>query len=108
MLRTTPPPKKNTHTGCGRTGKERLLGAGSRRQNSGRPTDKETLRGASRMMLKRERRGVFVFVSPSLGVCIRVCASVMRALVCCKNVCLQKSFRRIVIDHHVADRNVLT
>ena len=45
-----------------------------------------------------------MFVYPSLGICIRVCASVLRALVGCQKVCLQKSFRRVVIEHHAADR----
>ena len=45
-------------------------------------------------------------VYPSWGVRIRVCLSVLRALVGCKNVWLQKSFRRIVIVHHAADRKL--
>ena len=59
-LRT--PPTPHAHTDCGRTGRERLLGAGSRHQNSGRPTNKQKLRGASRRQHKRERRGVCVSV----------------------------------------------
>ena len=49
-------------------------------------------------------------VYPSWGVRIRVCVSVLRALVAkkfgCKKVWLQKSFRRIVIVHHAADRKL--
>ena len=54
----------------------------------------------------RDRPGVCVCVYPSWGVCIRVCVSVLRALVGCKKVWLQKSFRRIVIVHHAADRKL--
>ena len=40
------------------------------------------------------------------GLCLSVCVSVLRALVACKNVWLQKSFRSIVIVHHAADRKL--
>ena len=40
------------------------------------------------------------------GLCIRVSVSVLRALVGCKKVWLQKSFRSIVIVNHVADRKL--
>ena len=75
-LTPLPKKKKHTHTGCGRTGKERLLDAGST-QNSGRPTDKETLRGASRRLHTRERRGVCVSV---LG-CVYPCVCIRPARV---------------------------
>ena len=40
------------------------------------------------------------------GLCLSVCVSVLRALVACKKVWLQKSFRNIVIVNHVADRKL--
>ena len=44
---------------------------------------------------------------PSWVVCIRVSVSVLRALVGCKTIWLQKkSFRSIVIVHHAADRKL--
>ena len=45
-------------------------------------------------------------VCPSWAVCIRVSVSVLCALVGCKKVWLQKSFGRIVIVHHAADRKL--
>ena len=41
IRRLGPPPLFPSHTGCGRTSRERLLGAGSRYQNSWRTTDEE-------------------------------------------------------------------
>ena len=41
-----------------------------------------------------------------LGLCLSVCVSVLRALVACKKVWLQNSFRSIVIVHHAADRKL--
>ena len=38
--------------------------------------------------------------------CLCLCLSVLRALVACKKVRLQKSFRSIVIVHHAADRKL--
>ena len=46
-----------------------------------------------------------VCVYPSWA-CLCVCVSVLRALVACKKVRLQKSFRSIVIVHHAADRKL--
>ena len=63
-------------------------------------TDKEKLRGASRRQRKRGRRGI------RPGLCLCLCVSVLRALVVCKKVWLQKSFRSIVIVHHAADRKL--
>ena len=81
-LRTPP---AHTHTGCART-------------------DKDKLRGASRRQHKRQRRGVCVSIRP--GLCLSVSVSVLRALVACKKVWLQMSFRSIVIVHHAADRKL--
>ena len=36
--------------------------------------------------------------------CLCLCVSVLRALVACKKVWLQMTFRSIVIVHHAADR----
>ena len=38
------------------------------------------------------------------GLCLSVSVSVLQALVACKKVWSQKSFRGIVIVHHAADR----
>ena len=44
---------------------------------------------------------------PSWAVCVRVSVSVLRALIDCEKVWLQKtSFRSIVIVHHAADRKL--
>ena len=43
---------------------------------------------------------------PSLAVCVRVSVSVLRALVGCKKVWVQKSFRSIVIVDHAVDRKL--
>ena len=51
------------------------------RKGCGR-TDKEKLRGASRRHHKRQTRGVCVCIRP--GLCLCLCASVLRALVACK------------------------
>ena len=59
-------------------------------QKGCRRTDKEKLRGASRIQHKRERRGVCVY--PSSAVRIRVCVSVLRALVGCKKKMVAKEF----------------
>ena len=40
------------------------------------------------------------------GLCLCLCVSVLRALVACKKVWLQKSFRSIVIVHHAVDRKL--
>ena len=40
------------------------------------------------------------------GLCLCLCVSVQRALVACKNVWLQMTFRSIVIVHHAADRKL--
>ena len=52
----------------------------------------------------REARCVCVY--PSWAVCVRVSVSVLRALVGCKKVWLQKRFHRIVIVHHAANRKL--
>ena len=61
------------------------------RKGCGR-ADKEKLRGASRRHHKRQTRGVCLCIRP--GLCLYY---VLRALVACKKVCLQMSFRSIVI-----------
>ena len=66
VIVVTPPAP--THTGCGRT-------------------DKEKLRSASRRHHKRQTRGVRLFIRP--GLCLSVCASFLRALVACQKVWLQ-------------------
>ena len=40
------------------------------------------------------------------GLCLCLCVSVLHALVACKKVWLQMTFRSIVIVHHAADRKL--
>ena len=72
------------------------------RKGCGR-TDKESYKAPAGDNAS-ERGEVCVCIRP--GLCLSVCVSVLRALVACKTVWLQKSFRSIVIVHHAADRKL--
>ena len=82
-LRTPP---AYTHTGCGRT-------------------DKEKLRGASRRHHKRQTARC-VCVYPSWAVSMHLSIRPARVGSLQKSLVAKKSFRKIVIVHHAADRKL--